>query len=415
MMSNARLETSLQPPNGSLADDFQLDVFREAMAEVIAEQKHIWARERMLIEAQAARSIAELRAEVMTLREAETNAVRARLEKIHDGQDGKEGPVGPHGPQGPQGLPGERGEPGVAGERGECGPAGEPGPAGMVGRAGDVGGLGPPGPNGEPGDRGPAGPPGESGVAGRDGVAGERGERGERGEPGPIGEPGPVGPAGRDGTPGADGPAGAIGPRGEQGPIGERGEIGPDGPVGSEGPRGERGEQGPIGKLPIAKAYEAGKVHYLGDVVVHHGSTWQAIRDTGSAPPHDDWIGLCSRGSDGAGPTIRGTYNTEAKYQQFDIVALNGGSFIAKSDQPGACPGPGWQLIASQGKPGIKGTPGDKGERGPQGARGEAAPIIIGWEVDRRRYLVTPVMSDGSDVPPISMRELFEQFHGEAR
>jgi hypothetical protein len=28
-------------------------------------------------------------------------------------------------------------------------------------------------------------------------------------------------------------------------------------------------------------------------------------------------------------------------------------------------------------------------------------------------YLVTPIMSDGSEVPPIEMRALFEQFHDE--
>ena len=38
-----------------------------------------------------------------------------------------------------------------------------------------------------------------------------------------------------------------------------------------------------------------------------------------------------------------------------DVVALNGGSFIARKDVPGPCPGPGWQLIASQGRRGAAG------------------------------------------------------------
>jgi hypothetical protein len=378
MMSSVNLETSLPPPNGSAVDDYQLDPLREALAHVIAEQKHQWTRERLLIEAEAARSIAELRAQVLTLRETITNEVRARLDQVRNGGDGKDGPMGPAGPPGPQGLSGERGEPGVAGERGEPGPAGEPGPIGMVGRAGDVGGMGPPGPSGEPGDRGSQGPAGERGPAGPNGEHGERGL---------DGAPGPVGPSGCGGPPGADGAAGPAGPR---------------------------GEQGPTGQLPIAKAYAPGKVHYMGDVVIHDGSTWQAIRDTGNAPPHDDWIGLCHRGLDGREPIIRGTYNTQAKYQQLDIVALNGGSFIAKSDEPGPCPGPGWQLIASQGKPGIKGPAGQKGDKGDKGERGIDTARIVGWKIDRENYTITPIMSLG-DAPPLDVRALFEQFHGESR
>jgi hypothetical protein len=35
---------------------------------------------------------------------------------------------------------------------------------------------------------------------------------------------------------------------------------------------------------------------------------------------------------------------------------------------------------------------------------------ISGWKIDRARYLATPLMSDGSDGPPLELRELFEQF-----
>ena len=48
---------------------------------------------------------------------------------------------------------------------------------------------------------------------------------------------------------------------------------------------------GPAGKLPLVRVYQPEAVHYEGDVVVHSGATWQALRDTGRAPPHaGDWI-----------------------------------------------------------------------------------------------------------------------------
>ena len=60
--------------------------------------------------------------------------------------------------------------------------------------------------------------------------------------------------------------------------------------------------------------------------------------------------------------------------------------------------------------PGIKGPPGERGERGGKGDPGAAAPTILAWKIDRVNYLVTPIMSDASEVPAIEMRALFEQF-----
>jgi hypothetical protein len=114
-------------------------------------------------------------------------------------------------------------------------------------------------------------------------------------------------------------------------------------------------------------------------------------------------------------PTIRGTYDGAAAYARLDIVALNGSTFIARKDDPGICPGDGWQLMSVRGKPGIKGPPGERGQCGEKGDPGAAAPTILAWEIDRANYLVTPIMSDGSEVPPIEMRALFEQFHQESR
>jgi len=96
---------------------------------------------------------------------------------------------------------------------------------------------------------------------------------------------------------------------------------------------------------------------------------------------------------------IRGTYARSEIYAPGDVVALDGGSFMAKRAAPGLCPGPDWQLVARQGQRGIA---------GPQGIAGKDAPRITGWVVDRGAYTVAPRFSDGSLGPLLELRELFE-------
>jgi hypothetical protein len=180
------------------------------------------------------------------------------------------------------------------------------------------------------------------------------------------------------------------------------------------GPQGERGPEGPPGKLPIAKAWTDG-IHYEGAVVVHLGATYQATKDTAKEPGHADWMCLAASGRDGVTPEIRGTFDASQQYRRLDIVALNGGSFVALKDDPGACPGAGWQLVASPGKRGEKGPQGDRGEKGLRGEAGAAGATIVGWRPDLRSYTVTPIMSDGAEGPPLDMREFFQQFELETR
>lgn len=155
-------------------------------------------------------------------------------------------------------------------------------------------------------------------------------------------------------------------------------------------------------------------VHYEGDVVTHVGATWQADRDTARMPGDGDWRLLAQAGKDALMPDIRGTYSeTVEDYRCFNIVALNGSSFIARTDNPGVCPGPGWQLIASAGRPGKPGLKGDRGEAGRAGERGlpgESGPTILAWKIDHETYSARPVMSDNSDAPALELRALFEQF-----
>jgi hypothetical protein len=184
---------------------------------------------------------------------------------------------------------------------------------------------------------------------------------------------------------------------------------------GPPGPSGPRGEEGPPGKLPIVKLWTPETVYYAGDVVAYDGGTFQAQRDTGQPPSHAHWICLAAAGRDGKTIAVRGTFDQSVSYRCLDIVALNGGSFIALKDAPGPCPGPGWQLIASQGRRGVAGEKGERGERGARGERGEDAAKIASWRIDRARFVATPVMLDGTLGPELELREFFEEFQIETR
>ncbi len=286
-------------------------------------------------EANAVRAVAsEMELRAVRAERAHAELVAARIAEVRDGRDGVDGVQGPPGPPGEsiRGDPGERGEDGV-------------GIRSLV-RIGDnlivqltdattidVGAI--------VGERGPPGVPGESIV-------------------------GPVGPMGDAGPPGQS----------IKGDPGERGEVGPTGPP---------------GKLPVVRAWTDG-VHYQGDVVTLSGSTYQALRDTGRPPPHDDWSCLAAAGragSDGRSFNVCGTWSAEDVYSALDVVVLNGASFVARHDAPGTCPGEGWQMIASQGKRGQTGEKGDRGDCGPAG------PAVARIEVDGDA-LLTITNGDGS-------------------
>jgi hypothetical protein len=111
-------------------------------------------------------------------------------------------------------------------------------------------------------------------------------------------------------------------------------------------------------------------------------------------------------------PSPRGLWKADADYHRLDIVTLNGSSFLARKDEPGACPGPDWQLLVSQGKRGEQGEVGPIGARGAPGERGlegKAAPHFVSWRIDRKAYRAARIHPDGSEVP-LEFRELFEQF-----
>lgn len=378
------------------------DAAADAVARAIASVHREAQREKEVRDAQFAARLAELETRIASVSEIERK-VEARLATMKDGERGEPGfglddfdtelngdgrtlllrfvrggteivreiplPVGPKG---------DAGERGPQGERGEAGPPGRDGIDGAAGERGEPGQSGPRGETGPQGDPGRDGVDGKDGLPGRDGVDGKPGERGERGERGETGERG------------LQGDAGTPGERGEAGPVGERGEG------------GERGPEGAPGKMPIVRQW-TDRVWYEGDVVAFDGGAFQALRDTGKAPGADDWICLAERGVDGADGSdgrdgedgrslsIRGTWLDVNEYRALDVVALNGASFVAKRDNPGPCPGDGWQLMAIQGK---QGKPGDRGAPGP---RGEVGPSLTDATIDDRG-LMTLTNADGSTV-----------------
>jgi hypothetical protein len=185
--------------------------------------------------------------------------------------------------------------------------------------------------------------------------------------------------------------------------------------LGVRGPRGEPGRdgasivgpEGPRGKLPAVRAWMRETVYYQGDVATFDGGCYQAKHDT-SEPPDNEahWRCLVSPGRDARSPRVLNTYEAGTRYKALDIVSLNGGAFIARHDNPGVCPGNGWQMIAKQGPRGVAGERGPKGERGPPGP--DAA--IVGWRIDRAAFTATPVMTDGTNGVALNLRPLFEEF-----
>jgi hypothetical protein len=147
--------------------------------------------------------------------------------------------------------------------------------------------------------------------------------------------------------------------------------------------------EGADGWVNFVESRVAEESTFLRDVVAH-----------ALAEFHTQIIDACKALiTDALAQRIRGTFDVRAKYTLGDVVALDGASFIARRDNPGSCPGAGWQLLARQGQRGVAGE---------RGAPGRDAPRIVGWVVDRAAFTVAPKFSDGSTGPLLELRELFE-------
>jgi hypothetical protein len=101
-------------------------------------------------------------------------------------------------------------------------------------------------------------------------------------------------------------------------------------------------------------------------------------KDGEPGPPGADSTVPGPPGENGRSYEPRGTWNAEASYTRLDVVALDGASFIALRDDPGICPGEGWQSLSLRGRAGQTGQRGEKGERG---EAGPAAPVAASFTV----------------------------------
>lgn len=124
--------------------EVMFEAWQDALAGVLAEQQREWRRERQLIQAQAGLAIADLKSEVLVLRDEMsrmcanaigdlTEKIERRLAEVHNGSDGAPGRDGTNGEPGIPGVKGDPGPQGDPGERGECGATGHRGERGEVG------------------------------------------------------------------------------------------------------------------------------------------------------------------------------------------------------------------------------------------------------------------------------------------
>jgi hypothetical protein len=160
------------------------------------------------------------------------------------------------------------------------------------------------------------------------------------------------------------------------------------------------------GKLPVAKTWKSETVTYQGEIVTFDGAAYQARRDSAQKPGGADWVCVARAGRDARTPVVRGTFDTREQYRELDVVAFDGATWIARRDNPGLCPGDGWQLAAKQGR---TGRPGPRGPRGEKGDRGPAImPAIVNSKIDENYNLVVLRADDSLEVIPL--RAAFERF-----
>jgi hypothetical protein len=168
------------------------------------------------------------------------------------------------------------------------------------------------------------------------------------------------------------------------------------------------------GELPQGRDWKPEMVCYKGQLFACDG-LWQARCDTATAPGGPDWTLLAPAGRDGKDGrdgeslSLRGTYDMHDAYARLDVVEFGGEAFIALRDNPGMCPGDGWQLLAS------RGAKGDERERGARGLTGETgggaeALTIRSWESDAPRYRASPLLSNGMVAAMLELRPMFEQY-----
>lgn len=79
-------------------------------------------------------------------------------------------------------------------------------------------------------------------------------------------------------------------------------------------------------------------------------------------------------GEPGRGFRWRSDYDPEQRYAAMDVCKRNGSTWIATADEPGDCPGDGWELFVQRGTRGPRGYEGKAGKQGEPGRAAEERP-----------------------------------------
>jgi hypothetical protein len=147
-------------------------------------------------------------------------------------------------------------------------------------------------------------------------------------------------------------------------------------------------------------------------MVAHNGALYQARKDTAQAPGGSDWVCVAHHGRDAITPTVRGAFDAHEAYAELDIVSFDGCAYIARSDNPGLCPGEGWEPLSKRGAKGRRGEAirGPQGEKGAKGEKGDDALEIVSWSYDAPGYRAIPFMSNGKPGKELDLRPFFERF-----
>jgi len=127
-------------------------------------------------------------------------------------------------------------------------------------------------------------------------------------------------------------------------------------------------------------------------------------KDGEAGPPGADSAVPGPPGADGRSFNGRRTYSDAETYGALDVVSLDGSSFFALRDDPGPCPGDGWQMMSPRGRAGQPGPRGEKGDSGSAGPAGPPGPGVKSLAIDEDGVL-TLTLDDGNaitcDVYPV--------------
>lgn len=150
-----------------------------------------------------------------------------------------------------------------------------------------------------------------------------------------------------------------------------------------------------------AGAWPPETVTYQAELITHDGALWQAQRDTAQQPGGSAWICVAASGragSDEITPTVRGTCDAREQYQQLDIVAQEGGSFIARKNNPGPAPVMIGRCCANRARPVTTGnrTQGSTRREG-RARRGRRDDRFLA--IRREKFRMSPLMNNGTVGP----------------